>query len=59
MKAGRQRNVISLKSIRPSEEEAALLDFFFKLLDAHSSASKQIKEGKKVELKSERYKSFA
>ena len=48
MKAGRrQRNVISLKSIRPSEEEAAWLDFFFKLLDAHSSASKQIKEGKK------------
>ena len=36
MKAGCQRNVISLKSIRLSEEEAALLDFFFKLLDAHS-----------------------
>ena len=47
MKAGRQRNVISLKSIRPSEEEAAWLDFFFKLLDAHSWASKPIKEGKK------------
>ena len=47
MKAGRQRNVISLKSIRPNEEEAAWLDFFFKLLDAHSWASKQIKEGKK------------
>ena len=59
MKAGRQRNVISLKSIRPSEEKAAWLYFFFKLLDAHSWASKQIKEDKKKELKSERYKPFA